>query len=57
LLNSFSFVIPDLIRNDNAEESKVAAHPNENNLQDEKIKQHLSKDFVRFKMNPLYKTS
>jgi len=57
LLNSFSFIIPDLIRNDNAEESEAAPHPNENNSQDEKIKQHMSKDFVRFKMNPLYMTS
>jgi len=46
LLNSFSFVILDLIRNDKAEESKAAPHPYENNSQDEKIKQHLSKDFV-----------
>jgi len=57
LLNSFSFVIPDLIRNDNAEESKAAPHPNENNSQDEKIKQQMSKNFVRFKMTPLYTTS
>jgi len=57
LLNSFSFVIPDQIRNDNAEESKAAPHPNENNSQDEKIKQHMGKDFVRYKMNPLYVTS
>ena len=29
--------MPDLIRNDNAEESKAAPHPNENNSKNEKI--------------------
>jgi len=49
--------MPDLIRNDNAEESKTAPHPNENNSKNEKINQHMSKYFVRFKMNYLYMTS
>ncbi len=39
-------------------EDEVEDEPlNENNSQDEKFKQHMSKDFVRFKMNSLYMTS